>query len=434
MTKKEVKAVIDFLKTLIDEESIESNQYPEIDIGKPWEFDDPGEQEHNPICYYIPVGDGLYRPTMDLRIFAKEACKFLEPYHNDEKYGEQTRLLINKGFQIFDLCCAMKMHLKDFVTLAHNEADDLPPFIVNKWKRVFSVNCSWHPEELKKNEDLRQRYSKKDKELTISKVLENLNNKAKSEEPVSEPTKAPEVRILSPSTPLKPKSDEWLTKHYLTDFTSGVKYSIVRDNSPDAVNFKDKKYKDYLLCFTKQKGLGKPLCSINKTQFVKYMQYLYEENCITFTGKEFYNWMVELQIPGSSLGSIFGRTTVFLKGNLIPGMDKRINDFLGFDIIATETKEVPVKTKKSRTYKVSLDPIEVKKFLKTFDENYFIDIREFLRVLKDKFKCTNSSIRILFGIQLYEMYNSDIYPDGMFSKVTIQRINEFVGKNIAARE
>ena len=51
-----------------------STKYKQYSIGTPWRWDPYTEQEQNPICYYIPVGDGLYRPTMDIRIFANAAC------------------------------------------------------------------------------------------------------------------------------------------------------------------------------------------------------------------------------------------------------------------------------------------------------------------------------------------------------------------------
>ena len=147
--KERVKEFLAYISQAVDQfnetpNSGSTKQYQQIEIGKPDPFDYITLVIQNPICYYIPVGDGLYRPTMDKRIFCTEACRVIREAGDSISMAENLNVLLQHGFQMYDLCLALKQSIHNVNSIRILDNTDVPPFLKQAWHSCFGVTCDWY--------------------------------------------------------------------------------------------------------------------------------------------------------------------------------------------------------------------------------------------------------------------------------------------------
>ena len=304
-----------------------STKYKQYSIGTPWRWDPYTEQEQNPICYYIPVGDGLYRPTMDIRIFANAACSLIEKFGN-KHYGEQARTLTHAGFQFFDICLATKMRLKDFLMIYESTNDNLPPYVIQKWKVVFGEHCAWHPAQVR---------LERAKQTEINSIFAE-QQKENTDNPLQTRFVFRHDYYHNPQKnwrPLQPKTAEWLSERYFSTETSNVLHSIIRENTDDPVQFKLPKYSKYLLCYTKNVMHGRPRCSVNFDQFKTWIAYIFKHayNEQPINNEMFIALLNYAEIPIKPIANAIGLEQAFSNKKMRCLFIESINKSLGYTFI-----------------------------------------------------------------------------------------------------
>ena len=127
--------------------------FKDVELGTRDEWDDPVEiVPTNPICYYVPVGHGIYKPTMSRKEFLKHACveiaKLRKATNNNATIGDCIDQLLTTGFQLYDLCLALKEDYKDINRMRVQADEDIPPFLKQKFAACFSEYCEWYPNHI----------------------------------------------------------------------------------------------------------------------------------------------------------------------------------------------------------------------------------------------------------------------------------------------
>lgn len=163
--------------------------YKSVKYGEADPNDSAGDIEmSNKPVYYVPVGDGLYRPTADRRIFLFHACLALyKAGLTNASYGDQYKYLIDNGFESYDICLAVKAKEADIVRMIGKETDDVPYYVRTKWVLCFGVERPWHPVHIKKlraEKTIEQEQEEQNKK-TIERIFAKEEGEQTSEEPKS---------------------------------------------------------------------------------------------------------------------------------------------------------------------------------------------------------------------------------------------------------
>jgi hypothetical protein len=305
----------DYENLLKEKESTETkNIYREITIGVPDLFDDPNdiEQSNTPV-YYIPVGDGLYRPTYSKATFLENACTVLYDHAMfNESFGSQFKFLIDHGFLPYDLCLAIKEKEKNMLFMIGKTNDELPHFVRSAWLRCFGPNCDWSP-------------LKKEKDKIVDTITKNGIKELKKAFGVDE-NKVP-------------------GHHRLTADPNQFNYPpfihhVTREYTDDPVDFT--KYPNVLIIYTKvQSGRGKPLPSININALGKFIKQYGPKDKLPFTTTEaMKQWMHTIPLSFSGFWKSFGYPGYTTYTRISSKACDRVNTQLGIEFIA------PTKTKK----------------------------------------------------------------------------------------
>lgn len=184
-TTKKLMKLVETLPEYAAKKTI-TKEYFAVPLSKPDETDDYREVVQNPSCYYIPVGDGLYRPTMNRRVFLHFACKTLIQ-HRSTIIPDQIDVLLKAGYQLFDICLAVKQDYKLVNSIRIREGEEtLPPYFVQAWKSSFSDLCAWHPVRMartrQEHTNLKKLYAEAERNTQTSKeageLAERLESKA----------------------------------------------------------------------------------------------------------------------------------------------------------------------------------------------------------------------------------------------------------------
>lgn len=184
-TTKKLMKLVNTLPEYAAKKTI-TKEYTAVPLSKPDESDDYRDVVQNPSCYYIPVGDGLYRPTMNRRGFLHFACKTLIQ-NRSTIIPDQIDVLLKAGYQLFDICLAVKQDCKLVSSIRLREGEDsLPPYFTQAWKSSFGELCPWHPARMARTRqeytNLKKLYAEAEKNAQTAKeagvLAEKLESKA----------------------------------------------------------------------------------------------------------------------------------------------------------------------------------------------------------------------------------------------------------------
>lgn len=412
--KEQVKNIISFIERAIDqynENSItgSAKEYRQIEIGKPDPFDDVSLVAQNPICYYVPVGDGLYRPTMDKRIFCAEACRVIRENGDSTSISMNLNLLLKYGFQMYDICLAIKQDIKQVNLLRVMDNNQIQPFLKQAWRTCFGVTCDWYY-DINNIEKKRIQYNPSQLPIDEHKPLEKPSDSIPAEEPkISEPSKLMPVDTNPNEAPMDPQIVDAivLVKQVARKiWTDANQQENVPPLPPKPVNPEEWEFGkngnpghkivakltdndlsiyDYILVQEKLPGLGRAKIFLNIPMFSKWLKNTKHLHLEPFTvWKEFIGFIDALGIPhtcfqGKGLPSnIFA--TNFRDKKISGTYGERINFKVGYKLCFDGTSRTdysfPIKEEES----VIEPPLSEEKKIISFNVEAFLKVMHHNRV------------------------------------------------------
>lgn len=377
------------LKEKTERESLKA--YPEVAIGVPDLFDDPADIEiTNTPVYYIPVGDGLYRPTYSKATFLGNACDILYKCEMVNKpFGTQFKFLIDHGFLPYDLCLALKSKEKDMLFMIGKDNDELPFYVKSAWNRCFGPKCEWHP------------LCKKEKE-----EQEELTKQG--------------IRELKKAFAVDP--DEEAKPHRLScnpdDFNCPpFVHHATREYTTEPIDFK--KYPNTLIVFTKSiGGRGKPMPSYNTTAITDWLRQYGPKGTFPFTTmKDFAMWLRTIPISFTSFWKMFRTEACTINTKLTLEMCEAVNQKFGITILALPGS-VPTKTNTKSNQN------DVIKNTLVLERKYSI------RTLSHLFKILEKVVDRQVIIDVFHITEDELTHPSNLNTATATFINKYCSKQI----
>ena len=379
-----------------------SSEYKNIKRGEVDPNDMVGDIEmSNKPVYYVPVGDGLYRPTLDRRIFLFHACLALYKANlSTAAYGEQYKYLTDIGFESYDICLAAKLKEGDAIRMLGKENSDVPYYVRTKWSLCFDPERIWHPIHIKKaraEKIVEQKNAEHEKE-----TLKRIFRKEDNEKP--QDTEEPKTLIGS--------------KYYLKTIIS---------SGETPINFSD--YPKFLnVCVREEGARG---CGTAYPNLDVISKWLKEDTIATkdFPHKDlksFTSWCKEYQISAKQFLAMFDRqynAQLAFTNDLV----NAINTRLGVEFLMATAKRNP--RKKNEDVNIA----------KPMEEEHVAKIK---RVLWNEHKYSIQTLRKLFTIlegvatrqQIIDLFNiqdAELNCPTDLDKNTAIEINKFCNKSVA---
>ena len=388
---------------------VRTKKYREVELGKPEKYDDPADVEvSNTLVYYIPVGDGLYRPTYSKSTFLKFACADLNANGMlNETCGNQFRFLVDYGYLPYDICLATKMKERDALAMIYKTNDGLPPYVKSAWDRCFGEHCEWHPSNLEAEE----RVAAIPKQ-TVTRLRELI-----SEE--DQPTKAKNTH--------KVKSDKF-------DYPPFI-HHVMREFTTEPVKLKD--YPNTLMVYTKNiSGKGKPQVCLNISVIGEWMKLHAPKDMIPFKRMaDFAQWMKTIPISNQAFWRAFG----FDQGpvttrSISADRCNPVNERLGFKLFDVDCPAS--ENKQDKGIIVDTDPIDNE--TEPPNELLQISVKQTLicapkysiRTLSRLFSVLEPVASRQDVINLFHIQDDELNSPSCLNNATSIEVNRFCGKQV----
>ena len=390
-----------------------ATSYRPVKYGEADPNDNAGDIEmSNKPVYYVPVGDGLYRPTLDRRIFLFHACMALcKGKKVNTSFGEQYEYLIECGFERYDICLAVKMREADVGRMIGKDNEDVPYYIRTKWSMCFDTHRPWHPVTIKKNNASKAIEQKQEEEDQAT--LKKLSNNEEQEETTAE---------LAEETTQKAKANTLVgSKYYIKTIISENEGPVNFNNYPNFLN----------VCVRKEGARG---CGTSYPNLDAISNWLKEDTEASKDFplkdlKSFTAWCADYQISARQFLAMFDRqynAQLAFTNDLV----NAINTRLGVELLAATAKRNP-RPKKENTDSSKTPTEEVPEHIAKIKQVLWGERKYGITTLRRLFSILESVASRQQVIDLFHIQENELTYPTELNKNTAIEINKFCGKSVA---